>query len=200
MSQVRQTLEDLKRQLENKMGRLKIEINTVDSELADVKLALAAMDGKLIAPPIISARPKVEHAAEVATIKDMVLEILGTLPNGANANQLLRHIEDRFGATIERTSLSPQLSRLKRDGLIQLNKMIWTISNEEGPAEAGPLESVGAGWNQQGSPNPQPAGSIPVASTPISPSAMKVQLSGASIPTPNTLLPGMKGEGHDPNR
>jgi len=53
------------------------------------------------------------------TIKDMVLEILPKHPDGLTALEILAHIEQDFGQSIMRTSLSPQLSRLKSSGKIK---------------------------------------------------------------------------------
>ena len=99
-------------------------------------------------------------------IKPMVLEILEKHTGGLKALDILSAIETDYDVKIMRTSLSPQLSRLKKSGAIENRGKLWFLLKEKPPAVAEGLNDKGAGWNQRGSPNPQPAGSIPVASTP----------------------------------
>lgn len=69
------------------------------------------------------------------TIKDMVRSSLTKRPNGLTATALLKAIAEDFDATIERTSLSPQLSRLRRAGDVVLKDGIWF-----------PSQATLAGW------------------------------------------------------
>jgi len=55
------------------------------------------------------------------TIKDAVLATLRDYPAGLTALQILAEINTRFEMNVVRTSLSPQLSRLKRDGKLAAN-------------------------------------------------------------------------------
>ncbi|KGJ65713.1 hypothetical protein BJA5080_08307 [Bradyrhizobium diazoefficiens SEMIA 5080] len=64
---------------------------------------------------------------------EAVLEVLNHKPNGMTALEILDEINAKyFGGTIVRTSLSPQLSRLKnRDGKLELRGDRWYRLPEE---------------------------------------------------------------------
>lgn len=135
------------------------ELESVLRELTEFDLAEEAVKGKLVAS-------EVAKKEQDMTIKQMVVDVLGVLPDGADAFTILRHINSRFGAGLARESLSPQLSRLKRANVIRLDGRVWFL-NEKGPAEAGPSKNVGAVVGARVSPSQQsPEGSIPSASTP----------------------------------
>jgi len=91
------------------------QMKVLEKELAEIRAAWAALQSEAgVGPP----RPSV-------TIKDMVRQILKGRPDGLRAKELLREIQDRFGVAIERTSLSPQLSRLREAGEITLQQGRW---------------------------------------------------------------------------
>ena len=54
-------------------------------------------------------------AAETTiTIKDAILDVLAVAPQGLTSNELLTALNDRFfEGTLVRTSMSPQIARLK---------------------------------------------------------------------------------------
>lgn len=166
MVNVRDELTNMQRLLRNQLGRLTNEIESVKLQLRDVDTAIAAIDGNFKSSNVAPARTKNENV-ERKTIKDMVLEILAVMPDGAEATELLSFIDERFEVTLPRTSLSPQLSRLKKERLVSLEGKVWKL-NEEGSDESEPFRNVGAGWVRQATSYSQAEGSIPSASTPIS--------------------------------
>ena len=111
-------------------------------EMNDVTKAIGAISGEITALPAIglgsSARSVLYHRTKEAaaspysklTIKQLVLKALeDNFPEGANANDLLLHFKEAYGRSdITRTSLSPQLSRLKgEDFKIQLVGRKWVL-------------------------------------------------------------------------
>lgn len=64
------------------------------------------------------------------TFQDMIMLILKNTPEGATANELLEMIDRRFNKKIMRSSISPQLSRLKQKGRVTLKDGIWTIISD----------------------------------------------------------------------
>ena len=78
------------------------------------------------------------------TQQRLVLKALSEhFANGATAIELVEFFHNAWGRTdIVRSSLSPQLSRLKAAGAIKLDGMVWSLvpRNEEAPAD----ESEGA--------------------------------------------------------
>lgn len=83
----------------------------------------------------IEKRQKVKKATETRdklTIKEMVRETLLDQSEGGTSDQIIHWINRRHGTEVARTSLSPQLSRLKADGEVELDEEngIWTLTHE----------------------------------------------------------------------
>ena len=70
-------------------------------------------------------------------IKRLVLDVLESHPIGLKANSILAKINSKSSKPYLRTSLSPQLSRLKEDGYIMLEGKIWRLKKIE-PLDATP--------------------------------------------------------------
>ncbi|WP_157222498.1 hypothetical protein [Novosphingobium sp. AP12] len=93
------------------------------AELRELQIAKAALGGQA-SPP--SSAP----SGATATIKEMARQVLSGQTSGLNSSGILDAIKKEFGRDIERTSLSPQLSRLKEEGELILNGEVWfTTSN-----------------------------------------------------------------------
>tara|TARA_R110001606_G_scaffold275969_1_gene424168 strand:- start:1187 stop:1801 length:615 start_codon:yes stop_codon:yes gene_type:complete len=202
MSKIRDLLSDRARTLRNARARLVSELREIDEEMQEIAIAIAAVERKQPLLPIAQSEQTVDELADQElTIKDMILEVLGPIPEGAEALTILQFIKDRFGKDLERTSLSPQLSRLKRDGILDLDGKAWRIAsvNDEGPAEAEPSKNVGAVAGARPLDSyPLAEGSIPSASTPISPEDSELQLSDPPISNSNPQA-GEKGDWHEPD-
>ena len=65
------------------------------------------------------------------TIKEGVVAVLDEHPNGMPALDILREINLRYGWAYARESLSPQLSRLKQEGHIDLTGRIWHLPGQK---------------------------------------------------------------------
>ena len=77
-------------------------------------------------------------------IKRLVLEALKSEPNGLDALGILAKINQLAAKPYLRTSLSPQLSRLKEDGYIMLEGKIWKLKKIE-PLDANPSKEPSKG-------------------------------------------------------
>lgn len=64
------------------------------------------------------------------TIKDMIKLVLTEHPEGGESGDITAWIRDRFAVDVPRTSMSPQLSRLKAAGELRLNDRTWTIARD----------------------------------------------------------------------
>jgi hypothetical protein len=90
----------------------------------------------------------------VRTIKDAIVSVLADKRSGMTALEILDELADRFDMRIQRTSLSPQLSRLKDEGKVGRLGMIWsliTTETNEAPADGDP----------QGASEPEDGGASP---------------------------------------
>jgi hypothetical protein len=71
----------------------------------------------------------VPSSNEKLTIKSMILTALNShFDNGATPAELRTFIKDVFGREIDRTSMSPQLARLRENGAIEQVDMKWRLS------------------------------------------------------------------------
>lgn len=126
------------------------EIELLRAELLDLEKAEAAL-GEILVAPADDKRP--------ATLKGMAIEVLRSHSMaGLTASQILDGIQKRFDLKIERSSLSPQLSRLKKEGILAQEGKNWrrvgTVDKEAiylGP----PNENEPSGHHPDGS-EPRP--------------------------------------------
>lgn len=157
------------RELDQEVEAVHARLKQLQEERRQIDAGLKAMTGELISPSgsVSSWRAVVHHArlanpdAGRRTIKQLVVEALtGHFTGGATANDLLEFFAREYGRDdIVRTSLSPQLSRLKEEGKIVRVGHTWHPSdsfealmangdNENGDAdEAEPEVGDGGGSN-----------------------------------------------------
>jgi hypothetical protein len=109
------------------------QMKLLDQELAEIRATWATLQGGGGPPP---------RRASQMTIKEMIRSILRSRPDGLAAGEILQEIQERFSVAVERTSLSPQLSRLRDSGDVTLVNARWYSTQidlaELGVPEAGP--------------------------------------------------------------
>ena len=109
------------------------------NEISAVDRAIEALEGDAQPEPELSeiyskylAFVQIDNVKRSArlnsglTIKQMVLSVLGSHDGGLDASRLLIEINERWGVGLERTSLSPQLSRLRSEKKVELHGHFWT--------------------------------------------------------------------------
>ena len=106
------------------------QMRVLRSEIDELKAVRKSLEPSLIA----SEKPS---SPAGPTIKEMVKTVLAAAPNGLAAQAILQEVEFQYQAKIERTSLSPQLSRLRQEGDVVLQEGLWF-----------PSQSFLAGWNE----------------------------------------------------
>ena len=62
--------------------------------------------------------------------KDMILHILRGAPEGYDVHTILNLMSSVFGVQVPRTTVSPQLSRMKHDRVVQLRGDTWSLTNQ----------------------------------------------------------------------
>ena len=109
-------------------------------EIRDIKGALIVRNNPEMADKVSSG----------LTFQDMIVAVLnGTETGAATALEILDLIDKKFEKKILRSSISPQLSRLKDKGVLNLDNGNWTLTTAfkaqkaENPAEAGPSKELG---------------------------------------------------------
>jgi len=107
---------------------IQAQIKLLRAELSEVDVAekaLAAVSGET---PVRRDRGTAGSGAR-KTLKEMATEILQDHPDGLEANSILAEIERRYFVTVQRESLSPQLSRLGQEGVLNREGWLWKLSN-----------------------------------------------------------------------
>lgn len=99
-------------------GEIKDQLKALKAELRELQVAKGALEGQAPPPPVASGGP---------TIKEMAKFVLSTggAAEGMTSHEILAAIKAEFDREIDRTSLSPQLSRLKADGEVALAGEKW---------------------------------------------------------------------------
>jgi hypothetical protein len=154
-SNVNDILKNLERNLVEKIEKLRAELVPLERELANARRALAALAkeeaaaSKTAATPAAAPPPTPASPYRDLTMKELAIKALKEqFPNGATASQLLDHFVGAWNrGDVVRSSLSPQLSRLKEDGKIQLEKgNIWVLTDRVLP---GVVKSGGTGISDE---------------------------------------------------
>lgn len=101
-------------------------VNTVGVESIN-KRALTNHGSILVNGVQSKKRRRMSSGIKPGSIKAAVVDVLSRHPTGLIALDILRHINAERDVPLERTSLSPQLSRLQRDGLIENDEGVWKI-------------------------------------------------------------------------
>lgn len=122
----------------DRAGQRRAEIEALYREIQDLERVSRAIDN-LPEPQQKPAPGPTEEEAPL-TIKGAVLAVLADAPQGLIALDILRRINQRFGLGLVRTSLSPQLTRLKKAGAIDLHGSIWTTGPKFKKAPSKPAD------------------------------------------------------------
>jgi chromosome segregation ATPase len=133
MSKLRDLLLDRRSEISGKVAPLVSDIARLKEALSKKQSELAAWNAEL--DQIHSALKAVDETETKSqlTIKQAVIEALKDHPEGMTALEILAEINTRyFGGRIIRSSLSPQLSRLKDDDRkIDLRGNKWFLLPEQ---------------------------------------------------------------------
>ncbi len=137
---VRSVLEELERQLQSRVDALRRELEPLERELSDVRKAKSALAPR---PTEAAGSLNLSEAAlheapepyRSMTMKQLIRAALREqFPNGATANQLLDFFAHSWSRRdIVRSSLSPQLSRLRWDKEIDRNGYRWFLVDQQTP-------------------------------------------------------------------
>jgi hypothetical protein len=93
-----------------------------------------ANTGDLFAETVLNLKPKEITKRLGKTTQDMVLEILQENPNGLVALEILYEVNRRWSLGLLRSSLSPQISRLKKKGKVKYSQGIWRFATPISPS------------------------------------------------------------------
>ena len=117
-------------ELSRRRDRVEAELADLYAEIDDVEKAAKAVgiDLSTTASKEQDAQEQIKKDGEL-TIKEAALDVLGRQSNGLTANEILALLDMMHGMQYMRSSLSPQLSRLKGEGKISLRDGRWYLNN-----------------------------------------------------------------------
>jgi len=131
-------LRDRRSELQERLDELRARIGPVEFELKQIDAAIVLMTS-VRATGAEASRNSVAHitrlrnpGVEHLTIKELVLKALDEhLPNGATSQDFLEVFAREWGRNdIKRTSLSPQLTRLKSENKLVMAGRVWVRPKE----------------------------------------------------------------------
>lgn len=143
--------ETMKDFITRRKAEIKEQIAALRMELREIRTAESAISGDE------STAPKTRNkSSNHPTIKDLIIEVLKTREQGADAKEIIHMIKEQHGKEVSRPSISPQLSRLKSEGKLHLDNKIWTLAvakspNKEAPEGASNSCEVAASLNSNAS-------------------------------------------------
>jgi hypothetical protein len=116
--------------LASRRSGIKAEIAALRRELQEIDAAERAISGTAQSSP---APATVVSVAGGLSIKDKILAVLRDCPEGGDVATIIDLIQQQFGETIVKSSLSPQLSRLKGEGRVVTEHKIWRLAANTAP-------------------------------------------------------------------
>lgn len=146
MTSLREFITDRLRELDAEERPLHEKLKALAEERA--KLIAAATAAEIEIPKIAHIQRAVANANRALdavsrrrtiperTLKDAVIEVLQDKGRGMTALEILAAINLKFSTDYPRTSLSPQLSRLKAEGKLVREGIVWRLSDDESAAVA----------------------------------------------------------------
>lgn len=140
MTQPNETLAEFiirrRREIAEAQDRLRVELDALDKEFDQIDKAAraAGIEENAVATEsyrqhsgIFMVERTRQRVVAEKTIKEAVLEILKDAGRGMTAIEILPEVNRRLNVDYPRTSLSPQLSRLKADGFLERNGIVWSL-------------------------------------------------------------------------
>jgi hypothetical protein len=102
--------------LANRRSDIQTQLKALRAELREIEAASAALQDPL-REGIRSDATSTRRSGP--TLKEMAIAILTDHPDGLEANDVRDRIAERFDVQVKRESMSPQLSRLAKEGVIR---------------------------------------------------------------------------------
>lgn len=128
LEQERVSLLEMKRSI---LAKADEHVAKIDARVGDIEGALEGIYAKRSKTAAVGRIAAAVASPAKLTIKDMTVEILALMPSGATAQEILALINERYKHDTKRESLSPQLTRLKAEGRIELRGKTWFLTGDD---------------------------------------------------------------------
>lgn len=121
--------------LSERRAAIEAQLKALRGELAEIRIAEEAlMGGVPTRTPVTTA--KGSGLVRPGSIKDWVLKALAIEPDGLDTDAVIYKVIEIGGPTVPRNSMTPQLSRLKADGLLVQEGRLWKLLSKAQKEEA----------------------------------------------------------------
>lgn len=107
-------------------SEIEAQLKTLRAELAEIRIAENALTGA--SPATITLSGGVGKSVRAGSIKDWVLKALAHASDGLDTDAIRIKVNEIGGPDVSRNSMTPQLSRLKAGGLIDLEGRLWRLA------------------------------------------------------------------------
>ncbi len=120
--------------LATRREEIEAQMRALKAELNEIRIAEAALSGAPLGRTVMSG---IRGSAIVrdGTIKDWIMRALSAFDVGLETDAVIEAIRKMGGPLVERSSITPQLSRLKAAGLLGHNGKLWRLPTEEDKAQ-----------------------------------------------------------------
>ncbi|MFU0506691.1 hypothetical protein [Pseudaminobacter sp. NGMCC 1.201702] len=117
--------------LQRQRAELHTQLKVIQKEIDEIEKASRASGLPVVEenPPISVGQLK-DNRKKSFTMKEAAVEILQKYPDGLLATEILSRMNELLGTNYPRSSLSPQLSRLKHEGIVYDAKGRWILVPE----------------------------------------------------------------------
>ena len=116
----------LKNYLASRRAEIEMQIKALKIELSEIRVAEEALSANPGSRSIVSTS-RGPAVVRQGSIKDWIIRALTDNPLGLETDAVIREIVQIGGPTVERSSVTPQLSRLKSIGLIEQQGRFWKL-------------------------------------------------------------------------
>lgn len=103
----------------SRKAEIKEQMASLRAEMAEIKAVEAALDS-------VSA-PQPRKKPSEPTIKDMIEDVLADRDDGATSDEIIDLVANKFQKSVPRSSMSPQLSRLKGAHRVTRENERWML-------------------------------------------------------------------------
>lgn len=125
------------RELIRALAETRRRLSSIEEEIDQIERAAAAANVNLVISDEMTERQA------PSTMKQAAVQALREATGGLTTNELLKIINNELGTTYARSSLSPQLSRLKSDGFVYREEDgRWILASDPSLNENGAPEDA----------------------------------------------------------
>lgn len=148
MPSIRQVLDSHERELLQRRDQLRDQLQGAEAELEEVRRAKAALTGSDQSGSPHAVVVDDDRYARMTNKQLAVAALEQHFTSGAKASELVSFFKSRWNREIDRSTFSPQLTRLLRDGLVEKDGMVWRLKKDTAPKHASGPHDVPRQGNQ----------------------------------------------------